>query len=70
MREPSCSACAKLEARTLELADLDDDGALDIVAADPVRTWIGNGSGGFAPAAELPVAGRQLGTGDFTGDDG
>jgi hypothetical protein len=55
-------------------ADFDGDGRIDLLASnlnsDSVSFFAGNGAGGFAAAATLPIAGgpRGLAVGDFNGD--
>lgn len=60
---------------TLELADLDDDGRLDLIVGDPFLTALavvhGTGDGGFERATLLPMAGQGLfatAVGDVNGD--
>lgn len=57
-------------------ADFNKDGKLDVVVAnrgdDTITILLGDGQGGFAPAAGSPVGGfsfpRAIGIGDFNGD--
>jgi hypothetical protein len=52
------------------LADVDGDGALDVVlGSNDVELFFGDGAGGFAPAITVPVGSLSaLAVGDVTGD--
>jgi len=51
----------------VELAFIDDDDFLDIVAA-PDHVFFGDGQGGFSDSTELPTSAKSVDVGDFNGD--
>lgn len=73
------TALSQAEVQDFILADLDGDGALDVVGDDVVeieprlgalRLFAGDGAGGFTPAGRLDAPGYiyDLGAGDLNGD--
>ncbi len=67
------TASPPFDSYDLEIGDVDDDGALDLIGADggPIWTMLGDGDGTFGTQLYRfsdVVTGLELGVGDFDGD--